>query len=224
MASIFNSQPQITLKAENNKAFDESCLITTFEIKSGNIADCLEHCLENCRCQSFQICHETKCQLCSSHKEENSSLLRDKEGCVYATYEMRQSTNTIPVICRIFVIFYCVLHVSRKFFKYFLIIIFTIKPSNHITFFILAIGRPMFRHGLFDEIQLLSTIRSLSQEQNMQTIQLPPTTLETFHLRVPGWLPWRQLRQANHPILWLVFRCSPRIGYVQSHGLGRARV
>ncbi|CAB3983898.1 Hypothetical predicted protein [Paramuricea clavata] len=81
---MFNSQPQLTIKAEKNKAFYESCHIGTFNIESGNIADCLEHCLENCRCQSFQICQNTKCQLCSSHKQENSSLLHEKKDCIYA--------------------------------------------------------------------------------------------------------------------------------------------
>ncbi|CAB3983894.1 Versican core [Paramuricea clavata] len=91
---MFNSQPQFTIKAVNHKAFDNSCLIDAFNISSGNIAACLEHCLENCRCQSFQICENTKCQLCSSHKKENSSLLHDKDGCIYATYEMRHLTET----------------------------------------------------------------------------------------------------------------------------------
>ncbi|CAB4024799.1 Sphingomyelinase phosphodiesterase D, partial [Paramuricea clavata] len=91
---MFNSQPQFTIKAVKQKAFDNSCLVETFKIKSGNIADCLEHCLENCRCQSFQICGNTKCQLCSSHKKENSPLLHDKDDCVYATYEVRHLTET----------------------------------------------------------------------------------------------------------------------------------
>ena len=86
---LHNSRPQFTIKAEEEKAADESCLFATFNIKTGNIADCLGRCLENCRCQSFQICQNTKCQLCSSHKEENRSLLHDKNGCIYATYEMR---------------------------------------------------------------------------------------------------------------------------------------
>ncbi len=121
-ASIFNSQPQITLKAENNKAFNGSCLFATFKIKSGNIADCLEHCLKNCRCQSFQICHETKCQLCSSHKEENSSLLHDKDGCVYATYEIRHSTKKFQVMSHIFEIFIVFFsHVSHNISQYFVI-------------------------------------------------------------------------------------------------------
>jgi hypothetical protein len=98
-ASMFNSQPKFILKAENNKAFDvNSSLVKTFDIQSENIAECLEQCLQDCRCQSFQICQNTKCQLCSSHKEENSSLLHDEDGCVYATYEMRQPTKTFKVI------------------------------------------------------------------------------------------------------------------------------
>ena len=96
--SSFSSQPQLFIKAEKNKAADESCLFTTFNINNGNMADCLERCLENCRCQSFQICQNTKCQLCSSHKEENSSLLHGKDGCIYATYEMRHLTETVQVM------------------------------------------------------------------------------------------------------------------------------
>ena len=96
--SSFSSQPQLFIKAEKNKAADESCLFTTFNINNGNMADCLERCLENCRCQSFQICQNTKCQLCSSHKEENSSLLHGKDRCIYATYEMRHLTETVQVM------------------------------------------------------------------------------------------------------------------------------
>ena len=97
-ASLFNSQPQFAIKAGEKKAADESCLFINFNIKSGNIADCLVRCLENCRCQSFQICQNTKCQLCSSHKEENSSLLHDEDDCIYATYETRHLTETAQVL------------------------------------------------------------------------------------------------------------------------------
>ncbi|CAB4025054.1 Hypothetical predicted protein, partial [Paramuricea clavata] len=96
-----NSQPQLTIKAVKNKKFDDFHIIgKTFD--TGNIVDCLEHCLEDCRCQSFQICGGTKCQLCSSHKEESGSLLHDNDTCIYAMYEMRNSQkfddhcSTIP--------------------------------------------------------------------------------------------------------------------------------
>ena len=97
--SMSNIQPKFILKAGKNEAFDNSSLVKTFNMKGGNIAECLEHCLKDCRCQSFQICQSTTCQLCSSHKEENISLLHDKDGCIYVTYEMQQSPKTFQVTC-----------------------------------------------------------------------------------------------------------------------------
>ena len=94
---LINSQPQFAIKAEKDKACGKSCLFATFNIRSGNIADCLGRCLENCRCKSFQICQNTKCQLCSSHKVENSSLLHYKDGRIYVTYEMTNWTETFQV-------------------------------------------------------------------------------------------------------------------------------
>ena len=96
-AMMFHGQPQFTIKAEKNRAFKNLYLLATFDIQSGNIADCLEHCLENCHCQSFQICGDTTCQLCSSHKEDNRLLLYERNGCTYATYELRHLTETFPV-------------------------------------------------------------------------------------------------------------------------------
>ena len=103
-ASLLNSQPQFTVIAETNKAFDKSCLVGTF--KTGDIADCLEHCLQDCRCQSFQICQNTKCQLCSSHKEENSSLFHEKEDCVYAMYGMQNKKLQVNIIYKFYTIFF----------------------------------------------------------------------------------------------------------------------
>ena len=97
-ASMFNRKSQFTIKVDKNKAFGKSCLSATFNITSGNIGECLERCLANCRCQSFQICENTKCQLCSSHKEEENSLLYAQVNCTYATYEMRHSTAISQVI------------------------------------------------------------------------------------------------------------------------------
>ena len=102
-----DSQPaQITIKTEKKKVFDISaCHIDTFNTSEFNMADCLERCLRNCRCQSFQICKKTAfewaCQLCSSHKDNNLSLHDDKD-CVYATYEMRNSTGNVEVLSRDF--------------------------------------------------------------------------------------------------------------------------
>ena len=96
-ASMINSQSKFIIKAEKNKAFNESYVFATFDVESGNIADCLERCVQNCRCQSFQICQDTKCELCSSHKAENASLLQNRHGCVYAMYEMKHSKEDFKV-------------------------------------------------------------------------------------------------------------------------------
>ena len=92
-----NSQPaQITIKAERKKAFNISSayLIGTFYVK--NPVNCLERCLQNCRCQSFQICKKTECHLCSSHKDNNLTL-HDDGDCVYTTYEMRNLIGNVEV-------------------------------------------------------------------------------------------------------------------------------
>ena len=39
--------------------------------------------------------------------------------------------------------------------------------ESHVIFFFSEIGRPMFEHELPNETQLLSTIRSMFQEENM---------------------------------------------------------
>ena len=97
-ASSISGKPQFTLKVIKEKAFDKFWLFATFNITSGNIAECLERCLENCRCQSFQICQNKTCQLCSRHKEEDISLLHAQKDCIYATYEMRHSAKISQVI------------------------------------------------------------------------------------------------------------------------------
>ena len=44
--------------------------------------NCLEHCLANCFCLSFQICEdEAECQLCSSNKYLNSQTMQQSQGC-----------------------------------------------------------------------------------------------------------------------------------------------
>ncbi|XP_028408168.1 delta and Notch-like epidermal growth factor-related receptor isoform X2 [Dendronephthya gigantea] len=93
-ASMFKSQPQFSMTVDNNKAFDQSFSLGKYMIVNGGIAECLEHCLEDCRCQSFQVCQNTQCQLFSSHKDENSSLLHEEKGCVYVTYQMRDLVQT----------------------------------------------------------------------------------------------------------------------------------
>ena len=95
-ASMFSIQPKFTLKAEKNKEFKKFCLVDTFNIQSGKIAECLEHCLQDCRCQSFQICRSTTCQLCSRHKENNLRL-HENNSCIYVAYEMQGLSEKVTM-------------------------------------------------------------------------------------------------------------------------------
>lgn len=100
-ASEVSRQPEFSIKAEMNKAFDKSCNIGTFKIPKttdgAEVAVCLEHCLANCRCKSFHICHNTLCELCSTNKIETASLLSDTSDCIYATYEIQHLAGGLQV-------------------------------------------------------------------------------------------------------------------------------
>ena len=98
-ATVFDGQPQFTIKAERNKMLNDSYTIAEFVINDGNIAHCLEHCIKECKCQSFQICSSRICKLCSKHKKENNLVLHDEKNCTYFTYEMPNRTETIQVLC-----------------------------------------------------------------------------------------------------------------------------
>ena len=49
---------------------------------------CLEHCLKDCLCRSFQICPaDQHCQLSNYSAEFDSRLLQDSQGCDYSDFE-----------------------------------------------------------------------------------------------------------------------------------------
>ena len=52
-----------------------------------SVAKCLENCIMNCACLSFQICGDT-CQLCSSTKALSSpTSVQYREGCTRFEFE-----------------------------------------------------------------------------------------------------------------------------------------
>ena len=61
-------------------------------ISTGAVNDCLKHCLADCLCQSFQICHGV-CQLSSSSRHLMASSMRDISGCSYYDFESNRSTQ-----------------------------------------------------------------------------------------------------------------------------------
>ncbi len=68
-------------------------------ITDSSIPKCLQHCLLNCMCLSFQICGNT-CQLCSSTKKLNSpTSVRYIEGCTRFEIENRADLHVSHESC-----------------------------------------------------------------------------------------------------------------------------
>ena len=80
-------QSQFTINSDRDKAIDERYVFKTLVMAGKTIGYCLGQCLQDCLCKSFQICHMTECQLCSSNKYENSTALQSKKGCTNLVFE-----------------------------------------------------------------------------------------------------------------------------------------
>ena len=57
--------------------------------------DCLERCLANCLCLSFQLCGNTlvSCQLCSSNKYLKPTEIRESKSCTSFNFENPNKVN-----------------------------------------------------------------------------------------------------------------------------------
>ena len=87
-----NYQAEMSLKMERNKAlFGHSFL----NISGLTMPDkCLEHCLKNCLCMSFQICDDTiECQLCSANKYLKPLEMKPSQGCTNYDFGNREETE-----------------------------------------------------------------------------------------------------------------------------------
>ena len=66
-------------------------------ISGMTMAKCLEYCLANCLCLSFQICgHTSECQLCTANKYSNPHAMRQFEGCT--SYNFRNQEVKVKLI------------------------------------------------------------------------------------------------------------------------------
>ena len=87
-----NYQAEMSLKMERNKAlFGHSFL----NISGLTMPDkCLEHCLKNCLCMSFQICDDTiECQLCLANKYLKPLEMKPSQGCTNYDFGNREETE-----------------------------------------------------------------------------------------------------------------------------------
>ena len=58
---------------------------------------CLERCLEECLCKSFQVC-SGECELSSIEKDEDASAFRTRLGCVY--YKLEAPDVSSELVCK----------------------------------------------------------------------------------------------------------------------------
>lgn len=75
-------------------------------ITTSSMQECLQHCLSDCLCQSFQMCGNT-CQLCSTTGGITSAAIRHESiGCNRFEFENRKnvyvSLNHYRPICTIY--------------------------------------------------------------------------------------------------------------------------
>ena len=92
------------IKSDKNKALHGHCDI--FNTTTTNIGKCLQLCLGNCLCKSFQLCHlndeKTECHLCSSDKYLHPAAMKDNENCSTYNIDIQRKVNELAVeICRI---------------------------------------------------------------------------------------------------------------------------
>ena len=55
---------------------------------TSSMQECLQHCISDCLCQSFQICENT-CELCSTTKRLTPDAVQEKIGCNRFEFENR---------------------------------------------------------------------------------------------------------------------------------------
>ena len=82
-----NYQLAMPLDVDLNKMLYGHSLVN---ISGLTMENCLERCLQNCLCLSFQMCADAnECQLCSSNKYLNSHAMQKRNGCTSYNFRDR---------------------------------------------------------------------------------------------------------------------------------------
>ena len=69
-------QTNFNIDVEENRAIDGYSLVNISGIP---ISQCLEHCVQNCLCMSFDMCNNDKCYLRSSNRKLSKVIVLN--GC-----------------------------------------------------------------------------------------------------------------------------------------------
>ena len=107
---------KLMVQGEANKAMHG---YSFFNISGMTMANCLEHCLANCLCLSFQICgHTSECQLCTANKYSNPHAMRQFEGCTsynFGNQEVKVKIIRLKlahVVTRIYIYIYIYIYIK----------------------------------------------------------------------------------------------------------------
>ena len=79
----------VTMTKQSNKEYSKGYQLDEIGVKTE--IECLQRCLENCRCLSFELCNSTICMLKSS---SNSSKVKPSTQCDYFEFKQVQSNVT----------------------------------------------------------------------------------------------------------------------------------
>lgn len=82
-------------------------------ISNSNIETCLEHCLKDCSCVSFQLCKPSMCQLLSTTLADlNISRNFSCKFCEYFDFKFSYDHDKVSTLSMIFILFILVMHVK----------------------------------------------------------------------------------------------------------------
>ena len=111
-----NYQAGIKLNMDRNRMLYGHSFLNLSGITMEN---CLEHCVKNCLCLSFQICDDTtKCQLCSSNKYLKPHAMQASQGCI--NYDLgRQEDTRVSLKMIVSIPFYVLKYIFSLFLNLF---------------------------------------------------------------------------------------------------------
>ncbi|XP_046850237.1 neurogenic locus Notch protein-like [Xenia sp. Carnegie-2017] len=98
LRGVFSLSGDYQLKLRQNKVLpNEECFRNAWV---ENVSNCLQECLGECRCVSFQMCQTNNCQLCSGGDVGN---LMNQSGCSYFTmkkvqFSQQREESCLPAI------------------------------------------------------------------------------------------------------------------------------
>ena len=88
---IRNKCEQLTVTSHRSKMLHGH---TFRKISNTKMTECLQYCLSDCLCLSFQICHN-ECQLCSSSKDLTPMDWKEKQDCMAFEFWKNATENEV---------------------------------------------------------------------------------------------------------------------------------